>query len=97
MIQYPCLIVEVLSPSTEAYDRGRKLAYYRDCPTIWEYMLVDSQRQAIEVFRREKNKLWTYHAFGPGDDVELASLGARFPLAKAYRNVMFPVDEDPLT
>lgn len=94
MIQHPCLVVEVLSPSTEAYDRGRKLAYYRDCPTIWEYMLVDSQRQTVEVFRREKNKLWTYHAFGPGDEVELASLGVRFPLMKAYRNVVFSVDED---
>ncbi len=93
MIQYPCLIVEVLSPSTEAYDRGRKLAFYRQCPSIREYVLVDSQRQTVEVFRREKNTFWTYHAFGPGDDVELASLGVRFPLVKLYRNVVLAEDE----
>lgn len=93
MIQYPCLIVEVLSPSTEAYDRGRKLAYYRQCPSIREYVLVDSQRQTVEVFRREKNTFWTYHAFGPGDEVELASLSARFPLVKLYRNVVLAEDE----
>ncbi|SRR5258706_11133803 len=93
MIQYPCLIVEVLSPSTEAYDRGRKLAFDRQCPSIREYVLVDSQRQTVEVFRREKNTFWTYHAFGPGDDVELASLGVRFPLVKLYRNVVLAEDE----
>jgi Uma2 family endonuclease len=93
IIQYPCLIVEVLSPSTEAYDRGRKLAFYRQCLSIREYVLVDSQRQTVEVFRREKNTFWTYHAFGPGDDVEVASLGVRFPLVKLYRNVVLAEDE----
>ncbi len=92
MLYAPCLIVEVLSPGTEAYDRGRKLAYYRECPSIQEYMLVDSQLQYIEVFRRGKNKLWTYHAFSPGEDVELAALGISFPLAKIYRNVSFSED-----
>ena len=91
-IQYPCLIVEVLSPSTEAIDRGRKLAYYRQCPTIREYVLVDSQRQSVEVFRREKSNFWTYHVFESGDDVELVSVGIRFPLAKLYRNVVLPED-----
>jgi len=89
MIYSPCLIIEVLSPSTEAYDRGRKLAYYRECPTIQEYMLIDSRRASIEVFRREKQKLWTYHAFGSEDEVELSSLSIYFPLAKIYRNVVF--------
>src|SRR5579859_3197780 len=58
-IQYPRLIVEVLSPSTEAYDRGRKFGYYRECPTLEEYVLVDTQRQAVEAYRREAGALWT--------------------------------------
>ena len=93
MIYSPSLIVEVLSPSTEAYDRGRKLAYYRECPTIQEYMLIDAQIASIEVFRREKHNLWTYHAFGAGEEVELSSLGIHFPLVKVYRNVVFSEDE----
>jgi Uma2 family endonuclease len=89
-IHYPRLAIEVLSPSTEAYDRGRKFGYYRACPTMQEYMLVDTQRQAIEVYRREADSLWTLHPFGPGDEVELANLGVRFPIAAAYRDIVFP-------
>ncbi len=95
MIYSPCLIVEVLSPSTEAYDRGRKLAYYRECLTIQEYVLIDTQRASIEVFRREKHNLWTYYAFGIGDEVELRSLDIHFPLAKIYRNVVFSEGQEP--
>jgi Uma2 family endonuclease len=90
----PRLIVEVLSPSTEAYDRGRKLSYYRACTTIQEYVLVDSLRPAIEVYRRAENNFWTYQAFELGDEVELASLGIHFPLADAYEYVTFPSDEN---
>ena len=92
-IQYPRLAIEVLSPSTEAYDRGRKFGYYRACPTLQEYVLVDSQRQAVEVYRRETGNLWVLHAFGPGDEVDLASLDVRFPVAAVYEDVVVP-DED---
>lgn len=89
MIQYPLLIVEVLSPGTEPYDRGKKFIYYRSCPTIKEYVLVDTQLQAIDVYRRATATLWTLHLFGPGDQVELASLNASFPIATLYENVIF--------
>lgn len=92
-IEYPRLAVEVLSPSTEAYDRGRKFGYYRACPTMQEYVMVDTERQAIEVYRRETDTLWTLHPFGPNDEVELASLGIHFPIAAAYQDIVFP-DED---
>jgi Uma2 family endonuclease len=90
MLQYPRLVVEVLSPDTEAYDRGEKLTYYRECPTIQEYMLVNTQRFFIEIFRRETSNLWTYHAFGPYEEVALASLDVHFPVAQVYRNVELP-------
>lgn len=87
-LQYPRLIVEVLSPSTEAYDRGKKFSYYRACPTIAEYVLVDSQRQAVEVYRREQDHaFWRYASFGPGEQVELASISVKFPVADLYENV----------
>jgi len=92
ILQYPRLIVEVLSPSTSAYDRSRKFSYYRACPTVQEYVLVDTQWQAVEIFRRATENLWTYHFFGPGELVELASLGVSFPIAALYENVELPED-----
>ena len=92
IVQFPRLIVEVLSSSTEAYDRGRKFAYYRACPTVQEYVLVDTQQQAVEVYRRQADTLWTLHPFGPGDQVELASLSLSFPIAALYENVELPED-----
>ncbi len=87
MVQSPCLIIEVLSDSTEAYDRGKKFALYRQCPTIEEYVLVATDRQAIEVFHRTPEGWSAYHArlYGPGDTVEIASLGIHFPVASIYR------------
>ena len=89
-VQFPRLIVEVLSPGTASYDRGNKFVYYRSCPTIEEYMLIDTQQQAIEVYRRASATLWALHLFGPGDQVELKSLNIRFPLAVLYENVVLP-------
>ncbi|GAC1386949.1 MAG: Uma2 family endonuclease [Ktedonobacteraceae bacterium] len=56
VLQYPRLVIEILSPGTEAYDRGNKSSYYRACPTIQEYVLVSTQRSAIEVYRRTNGK-----------------------------------------
>jgi len=92
IIHYPRVVIEVLSPSTEAYDRGRKFGYYRACPTLQEYVLVDSQRQAIDLYRRQTENLWTFHPFGPDDEVELKSINVHFPLASVYEDVTFPGD-----
>jgi Uma2 family endonuclease len=94
IVQFPRLVVEVLSPSTEATDRGRKLAYYRQCPTVQEYMLVNYQYPSVELYRREKNTLWTYHVLEDDDDIELASLGVRFPVTAVYEDVVFPPEEN---
>jgi Uma2 family endonuclease len=92
IVHHPRVVIEVLSSSTEAYDRGRKLGYYCVCPTLQEYMLVDSQRQAIDLYRRQTENLWTFHPFGPDDEVELKSIDIRFPLASVYEDVTFPGD-----
>jgi Uma2 family endonuclease len=94
IVQSPRLVVEVLSPSTEAIDRGRKLAYYRQCPTVQEYMLVNYQYPSVELYRREKNTLWTYHVFEVDDEIDLASLGVRFPVTAVYEDVVFPPEEN---
>src|SRR5579859_1139525 len=89
-LEHPILVFEVLSASTEAYDRGRKFSYYRSCPTIQEYVLIDTQQQSVEVFRRETENLWTLHTFSSGDTVELVSINVRFPVGDLYRNVALP-------
>ncbi len=88
-IQSPCVIVEVLSASTEAYDRGEKFGYYRSCPHVQEYVLIATKYQTIEVFRRTTPR-WTYDAYGPGDEIELTSLAIRLPLATLYKNAGVP-------
>jgi len=92
IIQYPCVVFELLSASTEAYDRGRKFDCYRVCPTLQEYVLVDTQQQAIDLYRRQTENLWTFYPFRSGDEVELKSLSIRFPIASVYEDVTFPED-----
>jgi Uma2 family endonuclease len=92
IVQSPRLMVEILSPSTEAYNRGRKFMHYRRCPTIQEYMMIDSQLPLIEIFRREKNDLWMLYTFGLQDIVELTSINVRFPASDVYEGITFPTD-----
>ncbi len=94
IIHFPRLIIEVLSPGTEAYDRGQKFLYYRTCPTIMEYVLVDTQRQAVDVYRRASANLWTLHLFGPDDRIELASINVNFPIAALYEGVTLSEDTE---
>jgi len=85
-VRYPSLIVEVLSPSTEARDRGKKSLHYRACPTIQEYLLVSTDTCLIEVFRREKNGFWLLSTLGPDDTVQLHHLDVSFSVAEVYQN-----------
>jgi Uma2 family endonuclease len=93
-IQFPRLVVEVLSPTTELTDRTWKLKNYRTHPTIEEYVLADSQSFKIEIYHKEQNK-WIYDAFENTDEITLNSLGVHFYLADAYTDVEFeePAEE----
>ena len=94
-IQAPRVIVEVLSDSTEAYDRGKKLGYYRGCPTVQEYVLVASKYQAVDVYRRTPQN-WTYDSYGPGDEIELPGLAIRVAVDALYNNAGVPeATDDP--
>jgi Uma2 family endonuclease len=88
-VQTPRVVVEVLSDSTEGKDRIRKANWYHACPTIQEYMLIATKYQAVEIQRRAGEE-WTLHLFGPGDEIELVSIGVRFPLALLYRGTTVP-------
>ncbi|MHB2020111.1 MAG: Uma2 family endonuclease [Candidatus Xenobia bacterium] len=87
----PSVIVEVLSPSTEAYDRGGKFANYRQVPSITDYVLAAQDRMSVEHYARQPDGSWLLHAYErPEDDVEIGSLGVRLPLAEIYARVKLP-------
>jgi Uma2 family endonuclease len=88
-ITYPCLIVEVLSPSTEAYDRGNKFKLYRRNPCLQEYVLVDAETMAIELFRKTDGGSWQIIDYEPGDVVELISVKLTFQIEQVYEDVVF--------
>ena len=82
-IQHPRIIVEVLSPTTEGIDRGEKLEYYLDFPTMEEYILVGSQRKVVEVYHRDGD-VWTSRVYKPNDVVYLKSIDLEIPFAEIY-------------
>jgi Uma2 family endonuclease len=92
-IRYPCLIVEVLSPSTEAVDRGEKFRQYRRIETLQEYVLVDPDRPGLECYRLNERGNWelvqsiSSEANPETTEVYLASLDCRFSLALLYEDV----------
>ncbi len=93
LIQSPRLVIEVLSPTTESRDRGRKLQCYLACPTIEQYLLIDARSMRIETYRKERGK-WIYDAFAADDEIELPSLDIHFPVADAYEDVVFENEEN---
>ena len=84
----PVLIVEVLSPSTESYDRGRKFEHYRSIETLQQYLLLSQDRVHMELFTRQPSGPWMLtDATGPDQTVELTSIGCRISLADVYEDV----------
>jgi Uma2 family endonuclease len=94
IVQYPCLIVEVLSPSTEAYDRGGKFAKYRQMETLQEYVLIDSEQIGVDCFRRNAQGLWVLYPYTAEDTITLESVGLSLPITALYRQVRFDAKED---
>lgn len=87
-ISNPIVLVEVLSDSTEAYDRGEKFTHYRRIPSLREYVLVAQLASRIEVFRRNDDGTWTLHEAGPGERVKLASIGCELAVDDVYANAL---------
>jgi Uma2 family endonuclease len=82
----PTLVVEVLSDSTEAYDRGEKAAHYRHLPSLREYVLVSQRRPRIEVYRKNDAGRWELYEHESGGQVELASVGCSIAVDEVYRD-----------
>lgn len=86
----PLLVVEVLSPSTEAYDRSSKFLKYRTLPSFREYVVVRQDKPQITTFYREKPGIWHEgEAEGIDQEVYLASIDHNITLKKIYKGVTF--------
>jgi len=95
LIRSPRLVVEVLSPSTERLDHGKKLKAYKACPTIQEIMLIDQFTQSVEVYRRdgEDDTAWSHTISGPNSTIELTSIDVYIPIDEIYEGIDF---DEPL-
>jgi Uma2 family endonuclease len=92
MITNPAVLIEILSPSTEGYDRGRKFDHYRTIPSLGDYLLVAQDEPLVEQFVRDSSQRWWRRATAAGLDgtVDLPSIGCRLALAEVYDRVRFP-------
>ncbi|MDF5710162.1 MAG: Uma2 family endonuclease [Nostoc sp. S4] len=87
---FPCLIVEVLSNSTEAFDRGDKFADYQALETLKEYVLINTKRQRVECFRRNDEGLWVLQSYTAEDkSFRLNSVDFQETIAALYEDVVF--------
>jgi Uma2 family endonuclease len=87
----PRAVVEVLSDSTEKYDRGAKFGHYRQIPSLEEYVLVAQDRPLVERYVRQADGSWVLTIFeGLSATFAFASIPARIPLAEIYNGVEFP-------
>lgn len=85
--RHPKLVIEVLSKSTEAYDRGEKFAAYRTLESLEEYVLVSPERATLDVFRRDATGHWVLYPIALGDALELASISFTCPVAQLFEGV----------
>jgi Uma2 family endonuclease len=86
----PTVIVEVLSDSTEAYDRGRKFEHYRQIPTLQDYLVVSQKGPRLEQFIRQAEGRWLLNeAAGMDQHLEVPSLRISISLAEVFANVSF--------
>jgi Uma2 family endonuclease len=88
--KYPKLIIEVLSESTEAFDRGDKFADYRQLEMLEEYVLVSQTRMQVDCFRRNPDNLWVLYPYNKEDEVYFASLDFRYHIDVLYEDVSWP-------
>ncbi|MTJ07655.1 Uma2 family endonuclease [Anabaena sp. UHCC 0204] len=88
-LRYPCLIIEVLSPTTEAFDRGDKFADYRQLESLQEYVLVSQNRTNVEVFRRNAEGQWVFYSYGQGENIHLTSVDFQLAVADVYEDISF--------
>jgi Uma2 family endonuclease len=88
-IQFPQLIVEVLSPGTADKDRTDKFTDYQNIPILQEYLLISSEKISVECYRRGEGRMWLYYPYISGDLINLESLGMSVEIEQLYIGIKF--------
>lgn len=87
----PAIILEVLSPSTEQYDRGVKFRYYRGIESLTDYILVDQNQVRVEQYTRGDANTWTLHDYQRlGEELIINTINIRLPLIRVYEGIEIP-------
>ena len=90
----PAVVIEVLSNSTEAYDRGEKFAHYRALESLTDYLLIAQGKPRVEHYQRQADGQWLYSvADGLEAQIEIAAIGSALRLAEIYERVEFPASQ----
>jgi Uma2 family endonuclease len=92
----PTVVFEVLSESTEDYDRGRKFVHYRTIESLREYVLIAQDECRVERFERQPDSSWLLSVTDRMEDtLRLPAIGCELPLAEIYHKVEFPAEQRP--
>ena len=83
----PLLVLEVLSPTTQAYDRSQKFALYRRLPSLREYVLVDPDTRRVEAFRRTEQGQWVLDDMSEAAELVLPCIDGRIPMAQVFEGL----------
>lgn len=93
VIGNPQVVVEILSSSTELFDRGAKFAGYRELPSLVDYLLVAQDQARIEHFTRGADGTWVLRILGPGMKLRLTGISGEIAIDDIYRKVSMPAQE----
>lgn len=85
----------MLSPGTEAYDRGGKFAQYRRLDSLQDYVLISSDKLTVEIFRFNERGKWELTPYGQGDTIQLSSVNLRFSIEQLYEDVELTDSPNP--
>lgn len=86
-VRFPCLIAEILSPSTESYDRVAKFAQYRRLESLREYVLISSEKVSVDIFRLNDSQQWELTPYAAGEIVQFTSVDFECPIELLYEDV----------
>ena len=93
--RHPQLVVEVLSDSTAAFDRGQKFEAYRSLDSLTAYLLVEQNRPHADLFVRNAEGLWVLNPVGEGESLTIAPLGVVLPMEAIYEGITFNAQATP--